>query len=43
MLDDALKQIRVFHQIKQIDLAKELSISRSYLSEIESDYCSLKI
>ncbi len=36
MLNEALKQIRVFHQMKQVDLAKDLSISKSYLSEIES-------
>lgn len=36
MLNDALKQIRVFHQLKQVDLASELGISKSYLSEIES-------
>lgn len=36
MLNEALKQIRIFHQIKQADLADKLKISRSYLSEIES-------
>jgi len=43
MLNEALKQIRVFHQMKQIDLAKDLSISRSYLSEIESGNKSISI
>lgn len=36
MLNEALKQIRVFHQLKQVDLAQELGISKSHLSEIES-------
>ena len=27
---------KVFHQLKQVDLAKELDISKSHLSEIES-------
>jgi transcriptional regulator with XRE-family HTH domain len=34
-MNKALKLIRVFHRVKQIDLAKELDISRSYLCEIE--------
>jgi transcriptional regulator with XRE-family HTH domain len=36
MLNDALKQIRIFHDMKQVELAQELNISKSYLSEIES-------
>ena len=36
MLNEALKQIRIFHQIKQAELAVQLEISRPYLSEIES-------
>jgi len=36
MLNDALKQIRMFHEMKQVELAKKLDISKSYLSEIES-------
>lgn len=32
----ALKLIRQFHSIKQIELATKLGISNSYLSEIES-------
>ncbi len=36
MLNEALKQIRMFHQLKQVELAKKLEISKSYLSEIES-------
>jgi transcriptional regulator with XRE-family HTH domain len=37
MLHEALKQIRLFHQLKQIELAAELDISKSYLSEVESN------
>jgi len=36
MINKALKIIRQFHEYKQTDLAKELGISKSYLSEIES-------
>lgn len=36
MLHKALKLIRQFHKIKQIDLALQLKISKSYLSELES-------
>ena len=36
MLNEALKQIRLFHQLKQQELAIEIGISKSYLSEIES-------
>lgn len=36
MFGEALRLIRTFHQVSQIDLASELDISRSYLSEIES-------
>lgn len=36
MLHIALKQIRKFHGVKQFELARELGISKSYLSEIES-------
>ena len=36
MLNRALKLLRTYHQLKQIDLAKRLEISNSYLSEIES-------
>ena len=35
MLNEALRLIRKFHGIKQSTLATELSISKSYLSEIE--------
>jgi len=37
MLNEALKQIRLFHQLKQVELADALGISKSYLSEIESN------
>lgn len=32
-----LKYIRLYHRYSQTDLAKELNISKSYLSEIESN------
>lgn len=35
MLSEALRLIRVFHDLKQADLADLLGISKSYLSEIE--------
>ncbi|PNK60164.1 helix-turn-helix domain-containing protein [Psychrobacter sp. FDAARGOS_221] len=36
MLNDALKKIRLFHNMKQNELSQQLNISNSYLSEIES-------
>jgi len=36
MLNEALRLVRVFHDINQSQLAEKLGISRSYLSEIES-------
>ncbi|MGV1906975.1 helix-turn-helix transcriptional regulator [Agrobacterium cavarae] len=36
MLSEALRLIRVYHDLKQQDLAEKLEISKSYLSEIES-------
>lgn len=36
MLSEALRLIRVFHDLKQIELAEKLGISSSYLSELES-------
>lgn len=36
MQHDALRLIRVFHDLSQSALAEKLSISKSYLSEIES-------
>jgi len=35
MLNDALRLIRVFHDMKQSDLAEKLGVSASYLSEVE--------
>lgn len=35
MLGEALRLIRVFHDRKQVDLANELGISQSHLSDIE--------
>jgi transcriptional regulator with XRE-family HTH domain len=35
MLNEALRLIRIFHDMKSADLASELGISKSYLSEIE--------
>ncbi|MEZ2221902.1 helix-turn-helix transcriptional regulator [Rhizobium sp. RCC_161_2] len=35
MLNEALRLIRVFHDIKQSEAAYKLGISKSYLSEIE--------
>lgn len=35
MLSEALRLIRVFHDLKQIELAEKLDLSRSYLSELE--------
>ena len=36
MLSEALRLIRVFHDLKQTELADRLGVSKSYLSEIES-------
>lgn len=36
MLNEALRLIRVFHDMKQTDAAKALGVSPSYLSEVES-------
>lgn len=35
MLGEALRLIRVYHDMKQKDLAERLSVSASYLSDIE--------
>jgi transcriptional regulator with XRE-family HTH domain len=43
MLSEALKQIRIFHQYKQVTLADRLHISKSYLSEIESGRKSISV
>lgn len=36
MINRALKTLRLYHNVKQSDLAESLLISKSYLSEIES-------
>ncbi|MEO0971033.1 MAG: helix-turn-helix transcriptional regulator [Cyanobacteria bacterium J06639_18] len=36
MLNEALRLMRVFHDLSQKELTKKLGISKSYLSEIES-------
>lgn len=36
MIHEALKYIRLFHRLKQNELAERLEVSRSFLSEIES-------
>jgi transcriptional regulator with XRE-family HTH domain len=36
MINRALKIIRQFHDLKQVELAEKLDISKSHLSEIES-------
>lgn len=36
MLNDALRMIRIFHDVSQKDMAIRLQIAPSYLSEIES-------
>lgn len=36
MLSEALRLLRVFHDMKQKDLANKLGISKSYISEIEN-------
>lgn len=36
MLAEALRLLRVFHDLKQSELAQALEISRSHVSEIES-------
>lgn len=35
MLSEALRLLRVFHDLKQTELAEKLDISKSYVSEIE--------
>jgi transcriptional regulator with XRE-family HTH domain len=36
MLNEALRLMRVFHDLSQKELAEKLGISKSYLSEVES-------
>lgn len=37
MIGEALRLIRVYHDTKLVELAKELEISVSFLSEVEQD------
>ena len=36
MLNEALRLIRVYHDLRQSDAAEKIGVSKSYLSEIES-------
>lgn len=36
MLNEALRLLRTFHDLKQADLADRLGVGRSYISELES-------
>lgn len=36
MLGEALRLMRVFHDMKQVELADRLGVSKSHISEIES-------
>lgn len=36
MLNEALRLIRVFHDLKQVELAGRLGVSKSHISEIEN-------
>lgn len=38
MIGEALRLIRVYHDLKQKELAEQLGISASYLSEIEKEH-----
>lgn len=35
MINEALRLMRVFHDLKQVELAERLGVSKSYISEIE--------
>ncbi|CUH51689.1 MULTISPECIES: helix-turn-helix transcriptional regulator [Rhodobacterales] len=35
MIHEALRLIRVFHDLKQVELAEKLGVSKSHISEIE--------
>ena len=35
MIHEALRLIRVFHDLKQVELAERLGVSKSHISEIE--------
>lgn len=36
MINEALRLLRIFHDLKSVELSKKLEISQSYLSEIEN-------
>jgi transcriptional regulator with XRE-family HTH domain len=36
MLSEALRLLRVFHDLKQGDLAEQIGVSKSYVSELEN-------
>lgn len=36
MLSEALRLIRVFHDLKQFELAEKLGVSKSHVSEVEN-------
>lgn len=36
MIGEALRLIRIFHDLKQFELAERLKVSKSHISEIES-------
>lgn len=38
MLNEALRLIRVYHDLRQVEMADKLGISKSYLSEIEKGH-----
>ncbi len=38
MLNDALRLIRIYHDMAQSELADQLGISKSYLSELENNH-----
>lgn len=38
MINEALRLIRVFHDLKQFELADRLGVSKSHISEIEKGY-----
>lgn len=35
MINEALRLIRVFHDLKQVELAERIGVSKSYISEVE--------
>lgn len=40
MIHEALRLIRVFHDLKQVELAEKLGVSKSHISEIEKGHKS---